>query len=1095
MSPRIRTFVLSFVLASALALPASASANWATIFAAPTSCGVDPGPFSTNAVDTTSSVVPIGWQNSDVAVTLQGTLVDHYEWKLNCGAPSTAGTANIVGDGTWTFTHRAAEAPAGPFTPWVDETVQIDKTVPVNTTATSTAWRTGPFNVPIADLTPDGGSPLHGEWRLDGNPGDPYTTGTAATVPLSAQGTHTLYTSVVDAAGNRADRSQIVRVDNTVPTDDTTAPVGWQQDVAHIVLTGTDAHSGVATIEYQIDSGPVTPVSGNNIPLDITDNGSHTLKTRVLDAVGNDSGWKSQTVQVDSAGPDDATTGVPSGWYNAAPTVSVNVAATDTSGSGVTKIEWNIAEDSRSDTINGATTPPIVISGEGKHTLKVRYTDGMNHVSQWYTHDVWIDTTLPTDTTSAATSWQPLPSLDVTVHGTDAHSGVATVEWKIDGVADSASGDTGTATVAGNGEHTVESRVIDVAGNASAWVSRTVKLDISSPRNTTPVAPTGWISGQYVVLLNGEDDNSGVDSVRWRVDGGAEHVGTRLVETATVAGDQVHTFETRVRDTAGNLSNWRVESVRIDSVKPTNTTIIPGAPVGNGHKIDVDGTDALSGIGGQAWQLDAGAVMTSHQATITGAGPHTLKTRVQDNAGNWSDWRTDSVTVDPALPQEDSDAPLDTTSVPTNWRTGATMITVAADDQGGTGVEYVEWRLDGNAVEQGPSGSTFIVSDDGVHEIETRATDFASNTSAWRSQTLKIDRTLPVDTTSVPASGWINTHSFVLSATDATSGVNEIEYKLDGGVSARVASGFTLNLADGPHTVARRVTDNAGQQTAWKTSTVNVDTSIPANTSATPSTTWVNSAISLPLTGTDTGSGVDHGEWRLGASGTVTSGSAAVVDVDGTSTLQTRVVDKAGNASVWRSDTVKVDLTKPVNTTAAISGGWRKTNFATTVTGSDATSGVQKVEWRVDGAPISATAPVSISADGSHKLETRVTDNAGNVTDWRVDTVAIDKVAPALAVNCGATGVWRRDVVDCSVTADGGVSGMTTLTGTRGGATTDVVNGHFVVDADGAWALSFRAVDGAGNEATGKADVKLDRTAPAAAVTCTPDAALAYTCM
>ena len=93
-----------------------------------------------------------------------------------------------------------------------------------------------------------------------------------------------------------------------------------------------------------------------------------------------------------------------------------------------------------------------------------------------------------------------------------------------------------------------------------------------------------------------------------------------------------------------------------------------------------------------------------------------------------------------------------------------------------------------------------------------------------------------------------------------------------------------------------------------------------------------------------------------------------------------------------------------------ISAGWRKTNFTTTVSGTDATSGVQKIEWRVDGGVVVLDAAVGLDRrpTARYKLETRVTDVAGNASDWRVDTVAIDKVAPTLAVNCGAADAGAR---------------------------------------------------------------------------------------
>ncbi len=55
-----------------------------------------------------------------------------------------SGTASIIGDGIYRFTHRAQETGTGIWTDWVDNWVQIDSTAPTNTTvAPSTAWRQG----------------------------------------------------------------------------------------------------------------------------------------------------------------------------------------------------------------------------------------------------------------------------------------------------------------------------------------------------------------------------------------------------------------------------------------------------------------------------------------------------------------------------------------------------------------------------------------------------------------------------------------------------------------------------------------------------------------------------------------------------------------------------------------------------------------------------------------------------------------------------------------------------------------------------------------------------------------------------------------
>ena len=55
--------------------------------------------------------------------------------------------------------------------------------------------------------------------------------------------------------------------------------------------------------------------------------------------------------------------------------------------------------------------------------LRTRAVDVAGNVSDWTDHVVRVDSVLPTDTTALPTGWRTTP-VDVTVKGTDAHSGV-----------------------------------------------------------------------------------------------------------------------------------------------------------------------------------------------------------------------------------------------------------------------------------------------------------------------------------------------------------------------------------------------------------------------------------------------------------------------------------------------------------------------------------------------------------------------------------------------------------------------------------------------------------------------------------------------
>jgi len=855
-----------------------------------------------------------------------------------------------------------------------------------------------------------------------------------------------------------------------------------------ITVTGADSGSGVARVDWTLDGVPGSGGNGSGVAIP---DGSHVLSTRIVDLAGNVSQWVDHTVEVDTTGPQD-TTSVPGPWQPNSP-VDVHVTGIDPQGSGIDHVEWEL--DGNPGT--GPNNSTVSVSGDGDHTLRTRVVDGGGEVSGWNTRHVRIDTVTPTDSTITSNGWfrtaQTVPVL-----GVDAHSGVQKVEWKLDsGATQSSTGNPANVLISGDGNHTLVTRIYDNAGHVSGYKTNYLQIDGSAPNNTTPTASTAWRRTQYSVTLTGNDSVSGLSKVLYSIDGQATQQGPSGLTTAVVSGAGTHVLRTWAEDVAGNQSGYRDETINIDDVPPTDTTTAPGTPVQNNYPVTLGGTDAHSGINIIKYTVDGGPEQSGAPGAtvkISGDGPHTLQTMAIDNAGNDSGWKSQTVTVDLSL-TPDSIPPVDTTTVSAGWKTAAYEVTLHATDAG-VGVDYMRYRLDGGNIQTAAEGAKFTVSGDGSHDLETQAVDLLGNASAWKPLTVDIDTTVPVDTSVITvAPAWTTSRDFVLSGTDATSGVASISYQVDGGSVLSVASGGTITLpSDGNHTIRHRVNDVAGQASGWVLSTVKVDSVNPVNTSAAAPTAWqTSSGVSLALTGTDALSGVDHYEWRVDGGATQT-GSPAVVSSDGVQLLETRVVDKAGNTSGWRGETVKIDRTAPTNVTVVPASGWQNTNFSTTVAGSDATSGVAGVEWKLDGGGVSTSTNVSITTTGAHTLSTRIRDGAGNWSAWRDDSVGIDKLIPTLTVACGSA-EWRSTPATCSVTADGGISGLSALTGARGDAAPSAVTGSsYVIDADGAWSLSFRAVDGAGNEKLALAQVKVDRTAPAAAVSCAPGAGTSWVC-
>ncbi len=881
--------MLSFAF---LAVPAQASA------ASACPGTTDLMPFALATVDATA---PSGaWQQGSPAGTVDVPLVGagatQWEYKVDCGGTvgvmGAGGMVPITGDGTHRLSHRANDGLS--WTEWTDHFVRIDATVPANTTVPPTTnWQKGPVNVALTGT--DATSPLHMEWRVGGGS---WTTGNSASV--TGTGTHQLESAAVDEAGNRTERNDTVKVDDTLPADTTVTPVGWQNGPVNVTVNGTDADSGVDRVEWQLNAQPIGSGPAGTV-VNVGIHGQHNFRTRVIDEVGNASAWADHAVWVDIQGPAD-TTVIPSGWLTTPSTV-INITADDNGASGIKRIQWRLDGTTTGDVL-GTDTTPVTVTGDGSHNLEVRITDNQDRVLEWHTHQVKIDTVDPVDNTTIAAGWLPLEYFDVLVRGTDAHSQVQGVEWRLDGGdIESASSNNYEVRVSGNGVHTLETRIVDNAGRRSGFKSHTVKLDAGLPTNTTPTVPAGWRNTPYTVTLNGTDGGSDVASVNYRIElegqpAGAELEGTRNVTQVNINTDGTHTLSTRVRDNAGNYSTWRDETVRIDRVLPTDNTAYPPGDVGNRHVITFDPQDDRSGAAGVEWKLDNGDVKTAPTAQITGAGAHILSVRVRDNAGNWSAWADHAITVVLGL---DTTAPTDTTVVPVLWQARrATKITVTAeDDIDGTGVDYVQWRY-GDQPPTRPERQP-------VHDLRRRrARDRDARVRRRRqrvdlAQARRCGSTLfsrPTPARSRRAGRTrASSPSRPLTRPRASSGSSTRSTTL---APVVVAGTTTVTLpADGDYRVRTRAFDNAGRtRRARLWHEFSVDTVVPEQHERGRRADDVADERALAR--------ADRHRCRRRASTTPSGASTAatprwappaLVETQGTQTLETRVVDKAGNAS------------------------------------------------------------------------------------------------------------------------------------------------------------------------------------------------------
>ncbi|MGJ6963855.1 ThuA domain-containing protein [Streptosporangium sp. G11] len=212
----------------------------------------------------------------------------------------------------------------------------------------------------------------------------------------------------------------------------------------------------------------------------------------------NGGGTADSTAPVTTATPDPAQPA--NGWFNSLILVTL-AGADEAQGSGVDKTEFQLD--------GGAWTTylePVVITGDGDHTLAYRSVDKAGNVEATKTLAVKVDATPPVTTADFLPVGQD--TVPVTLAAADATSGVEKIEYALD------SGDwtpyTTTVDVTGVGDHELRYRATDKAGNVEETKAATIKIEDGDTE------PTILISG----VADGTEYGDSQDlTIAWEVDG------------------------------------------------------------------------------------------------------------------------------------------------------------------------------------------------------------------------------------------------------------------------------------------------------------------------------------------------------------------------------------------------------------------------------------------------------------------------------------------------------------------------------------------------------------------------------------------------
>lgn len=464
--------------------------------------------------------------------------------------------------------------------------------------------------------------------------------GGGASFTASSDGVYLLTASASDNAGNTATASGTIKIDTVPPTLSVSAsPVdgdnGWYQSPAVVTATASDAGSGIASVQYQIDSGAWQ----DGTQVTVKDDGTHTVEFQATDQAGNRTTTSPVTVQVDTT-PPNADVQMPSpdgknGWYIKPVTVTAN-ASDATSGLA-----------SQGVSLDGKTwSPSVTVSNDGTSTVQMQTQDNAGNTAS-SSKTIHLDTTAPTASlnlpaANGANGWYIQP-VSVSVSGTDATSGVASQLVSLDGSTWSPS-----PTLSKDGVYTVKGEVSDEAGNVTT-TSQTVSIDHTPPVLTVPAlsgtqGQGGWYTTSVGVSASATDATSGLASLMYSVDHDAWQ------DSSPTLIDGRHTIQVQATDQAGNVATESAQ-VNVDSTPPQSSFTSP-TPWKNtfthGKAVVLSGQslDATSGLSKAQISLDNGSTWQplslnpdgtwsyTWDTTSTSNGAHGIWVNATDQAGN-----------------------------------------------------------------------------------------------------------------------------------------------------------------------------------------------------------------------------------------------------------------------------------------------------------------------------------------------------------------------------------------------------------------------------------------------------------------------------
>lgn len=746
--------------------------------------------FSEAVTGLTAADLTVGGTATGWTVTSVSGSGKHWTVTVSAGSGATDGTVKLT---LAAGSVLDAASNAGPGTDVSTAESTVDRTAPAAPTLTKVPGaKTGEAMSSIAWTGEDGGS-----FECSTTAGSWYPCRSPEAV--SSENSSSFRVRQTDQAGNTGIAASTAwEYTGSLPSapDIAGAPSGATQTTS-ASLTFGPAQSGGGTFKCSVDRGAYEVCTS---PLDLTglSEGDHSVSVREVTVGGRNGEVATATWSVDNTAP--AKPDVTSAPKSRVKTDSASISFTSEGGATVKC------------SVDGATattcTSPLELSGlsEGSHTVSIYQVDQAGNTGEAKEVTWTVDTTAPAPPMLNGKPSSTTTETSFSISALDESD--ASFECKLDSGAWASCSSPFAASGLALGEHTVQIRAVDVAGNVgTAGTATWTVISEGLPVPTVSQAFTSPVSDSTPRFNLTSDDGN---SFECSIDNGSWAACTSPYTPAAL-GDGEHTLRVRETDGSGSYSTAVSSTFTVDTTAPAKPTITSQptdgtlSTSGSVEFTEVSGLTYRCRVDDGAWQDDCHSPV---DLTGLAVGQHKVRITATDAAGNQSDAQIVDWTISGAA----VDAPTISTTLPSPTKSTSASVefTLPADT-------VSECSLDGSDWTRCESPWTTSGLSDGSHTLRVRAADHDGNRSGGVATSWTVDTAPPALPTisSKPASSTASTSATVAFSSDSGS---TFLCSVDGGGYDSCTSPVSLSdLEGGSHTVAIKAADALGNVSAAAT--------------------------------------------------------------------------------------------------------------------------------------------------------------------------------------------------------------------------------------------------------------------------------------